>query len=375
MGCGGSKEDIKEGTQPTAKDTLPTRLPAGAKAATAAEEVPPFVGKGGIQVDDAPTPSSAADADADADAEEAAATAIQAGFRGHQARQEVAARRVSIQEAKEDKAATVIQASYRGHKTRAELKDGQTEAAENEDPEPEEEVGKIEGTDEEHAAAAKIQAGFRGLQVRKGMKAGDAAAVSATAPPAASGLGDAAPTKVRSTPSASIEDAPTAPTAGTSKQDTSAGTEEFVKLAVLLPPAEAADADPTPTTDDAPGTTPTTSNGPLRQASTDERSVLVSKLQVLFAGADKGGNCESEIADAKLSSHELKFHLDRKEFLQLLREAGQADAWCSPFSLATRCSERLGKRMYVALFCWYQGFYSMMLLGLKPSMCVTSSVW
>jgi len=76
------------------------------------------------------------------DEEHAAAAKIQAGFRGHQVRKDMAGK---------------------GDDAAAESSDAPVAA-----PADAEEVN-FEGTDEEHAAAAKIQAGFRGHQVRKDM--------------------------------------------------------------------------------------------------------------------------------------------------------------------------------------------------------------
>ncbi|KAK7091269.1 hypothetical protein V1264_008976 [Littorina saxatilis] len=90
-----------------------------------------------------------------ADAEHAAASRIQASFRGHQTRKELAsqaeAKQAEAAEAQaENEAAAKIQASFRGHQTRKEL------AAQSES---------------ENAAAVKIQAGFRGHQTRKELAA------------------------------------------------------------------------------------------------------------------------------------------------------------------------------------------------------------
>ena len=72
--------------------------------------------------------------------EAAAATRIQAGYRGYKTRKTL----------KEDQAATKIQANVRGHQARKKLKE----------------------QEEQDAAATKIQAHYRGYRTRKEMKGG-----------------------------------------------------------------------------------------------------------------------------------------------------------------------------------------------------------
>eukprot|EP00105_Crassostrea_gigas_P027637 XP_011449042.1 PREDICTED: uncharacterized protein DDB_G0283357 isoform X23 [Crassostrea gigas] len=90
--------------------------------------------------------------------EDLAATKIQAGFRGHQTRKELAQKKVMKEDKELDQAATKIQANYRGHKTRKELK-------KNQPPKDNNKTTKF--SNEEEQAATKIQAGFRGHQTRK----------------------------------------------------------------------------------------------------------------------------------------------------------------------------------------------------------------
>lgn len=90
--------------------------------------------------------------------EDKAATKIQAGFRGHQTRKELAQKKVMKEDKELDQAATKIQANYRGHKTRKELK-------KNQPPKDNNKTTKF--SNEEEQAATKIQAGFRGHQTRK----------------------------------------------------------------------------------------------------------------------------------------------------------------------------------------------------------------
>lgn len=97
--------------------------------------------------------------------EDIAATKIQAGFRGHQTRKELAQKKAikedkkAMKEDKElDQAATKIQANYRGHKTRKELKKNQP---------PKDNNKTTKYSSEEEQAATKIQAGFRGHQTRR----------------------------------------------------------------------------------------------------------------------------------------------------------------------------------------------------------------
>ncbi|XP_061173132.1 doublecortin domain-containing protein 2-like isoform X5 [Saccostrea echinata] len=86
--------------------------------------------------------------------EDKAATKIQAGFRGHKTRKELAEKKAEEEEL--NHAATKIQANYRGHKTREELKKNQAPATKTN-----------QYNEEEEKAATKIQAGFRGHQTRK----------------------------------------------------------------------------------------------------------------------------------------------------------------------------------------------------------------
>ena len=138
---------------------------------------------------------------------EVAATKIQAGFKGHKTRKEMNSK--SERETKEEKkqsekeeeeididltdpdveaAATKIQAGFKGHKTRKEMKETKKNAELDEVPEKEldaekDEKGKEEGEEENEdaididltdpdveAAATKIQAGFKGHKTRKEMK-------------------------------------------------------------------------------------------------------------------------------------------------------------------------------------------------------------
>ena len=133
---------------------------------------------------------------------EAAATKIQAGFKGHKTRKEMNAKKEATanqntdqvktgkDETKEEKeedididltdpeveaAATKIQAGFKGHKTRKEMnakKADKEHIAENTDlGKPEEEEIDIDLTDPDvEAAATKIQAGFKGHKTRKEMR-------------------------------------------------------------------------------------------------------------------------------------------------------------------------------------------------------------
>ncbi|XP_078332729.1 uncharacterized protein LOC111136596 isoform X7 [Crassostrea virginica] len=89
--------------------------------------------------------------------EDKAATKIQAGFRGHKTRKELAQKK-DEGDKELNQAATKIQANYRGHKTREELKKSQP---------PKENKTTTKYSNEEEKAATKIQAGFRGHQTRK----------------------------------------------------------------------------------------------------------------------------------------------------------------------------------------------------------------
>jgi len=151
--------------------------------------------------------------------EAAAATKIQAGFRGHKVRKEAA---------EQEDAATKIQANFKGHQVRKER-------------------------EQESQAATKIQAQFRGHQVRKtqgegpadGAEGGDAAEAEAPADPAAGEAATDGPAEA----SAATQDDPTPPPAETA--DTAAEPPAATEPAE--PTAEATaetPAEPTATQDD-----------------------------------------------------------------------------------------------------------------------------
>ncbi|XP_060073854.1 doublecortin domain-containing protein 2-like [Ylistrum balloti] len=121
--------------------------------------------------------------------EDEAATKIQASFRGHQARQEIADMKIagdakktentttqredtkdSLDKDAENKAAAKIQAGFRGYQTRQELKAKghkvRPPIAANADSGEDKKVSK----EKEDEAATKIQASFRGYQARKEVK-------------------------------------------------------------------------------------------------------------------------------------------------------------------------------------------------------------
>ena len=116
----------------------------------------------------------------------AAATKIQATYRGHKTREEV-----KEQKAKETEAAIKIQASFRGHKAREEVKEIQSKTsitgsktavaatesvaapAQNEAPAPEtveDEQAEDYGDPKYTEAIVKIQAGYRGMKAREEVK-------------------------------------------------------------------------------------------------------------------------------------------------------------------------------------------------------------
>ena len=127
---------------------------------------------------------------------EAAATKIQAGFKGHKTRKEMKSKNEKEgeeeqkpselkEDAKEEEevvdidltdpdveaAATKIQAGFKGHKTRKEMKSKSEKEAKEEHEKEEEEAIDIDLTDPDvEAAATKIQAGFKGHKTRKQMK-------------------------------------------------------------------------------------------------------------------------------------------------------------------------------------------------------------
>ncbi|KAG8312780.1 hypothetical protein J6590_015964 [Homalodisca vitripennis] len=89
--------------------------------------------------------------------EAAAATKIQATFRGFKARQELK---------DVDQAAAKIQAGFRGYKVRKEMKNGRSRRSSN--PEQGEAPQRIQHSGSvEESAATKIQAGVRGFLVRR----------------------------------------------------------------------------------------------------------------------------------------------------------------------------------------------------------------
>jgi creatine kinase len=135
--------------------------------------------------------------------EEAAAAKIQAGFRGHKVRKEMAAKRDGEGDADavagaEADAAAEDDADADADAATAEVTPAADNAAATAAEDPATSLG-LEGSVEEEAAAAKIQAGFRGHKVRKEMAAkrdgdGDVGAGEAAATteevPAVAGSGD-----------------------------------------------------------------------------------------------------------------------------------------------------------------------------------------
>jgi len=122
---------------------------------------------------------------------EAAATKIQAGFKGHKARKEVKKMKQEKDEKESDQtteadkididlddpeveaAATKIQAGFKGHKARKEVKKMKEENKEGEENLEAEEVEKIDidlDDPDVEAAATKIQAGFKGHKARQEVK-------------------------------------------------------------------------------------------------------------------------------------------------------------------------------------------------------------
>ena len=84
--------------------------------------------------------------------EHAAATSIQAGYRGYYTRKELSAR---------NEAATTIQAGYRGYAVRKGLQDNEASTKQLD-----EDSNDVATNEEEEAAAIKIQSAFRGHQTR-----------------------------------------------------------------------------------------------------------------------------------------------------------------------------------------------------------------
>ena len=123
--------DIVDDSEETAVD-VPVDMAGKASAVDEAEDA--------ADDDDAGDEEVAEEADGRSSEEEnAAATKIQAGFRGHKTRESL-----KKQHEEESAAATTIQAGFRGHKARESLK-------------------------QQHEAATTIQAGFRGHQTRKSL--------------------------------------------------------------------------------------------------------------------------------------------------------------------------------------------------------------
>ena len=60
-----------------------------------------------------------------------------------------------------------------------------------------------------------------------------------------------------------------------------------------------------------------------RRTTANDKQMLAVKLKALFEKADAGTQIGSN--DGNLSPHELKFNMDRKEMLALLKEAGQLE--------------------------------------------------
>ena len=128
---------------------------------------------------------------------EAAATKIQAGFKGHKARKEIKGKKtaavtevdavdgkdesidIDLDDPEVEAAATKIQAGFKGHKTRKEMTEAKEKEKDEKENNPEVLVDNhAEGEDididledpEVEAAATKIQASFKGHKTRKEMK-------------------------------------------------------------------------------------------------------------------------------------------------------------------------------------------------------------
>ena len=102
---------------------------------------------------------------------EAAATKIQAGYKGMRARKQVKKKK---QEEEEELAATKIQAGYKGMRARKQVKKMREEAQAEEDDdvgsEAQDELASNFDDPEYELAATKIQAGYKGMKARKQVK-------------------------------------------------------------------------------------------------------------------------------------------------------------------------------------------------------------
>jgi myosin heavy subunit len=200
-----NKQDLPEDTYPedfknkhSDQELAATKIQAGYRGHKARKVLKNMSTELGNTLSEKEGESDGYDIDIDLDDAEAAqaATKIQAGFRGHKARQEVKKMKnanetllsdvneednFNLNEVEANRAATKIQAGFRGHKTRKELKHVRNMVKDNEAVQTEEESvnNKIEENkaiideyDENEAdkAATKIQAGFRGHKARKEIK-------------------------------------------------------------------------------------------------------------------------------------------------------------------------------------------------------------
>lgn len=154
------KNEVKKSDSKTKEDEAATKIQAGFRGHKTRQDLKKQ--KENQQVKDAKkssvnTGKTAPKGGPQMSEEDKAATKIQAGFRGHKTRKEIAQKK-DEGDKELNQAATKIQANYRGHKTRKELKKSQP---------PKENKTTSKFSNEEEKAATKIQAGFRGHQTRK----------------------------------------------------------------------------------------------------------------------------------------------------------------------------------------------------------------